>query len=193
MKLYHSVTSPFARKVRLAAAVLDVPLELVATDPMSDPADLLAANPLAKIPALLLDDGSSLFDSSVIVQVLDDLAGHRLMAPMGPERWDALRGEALADGIMEAAVASAAERWRPESEKSPSWLDRYDRAIERGLTEAAKAPPPWPRLPALALACALEYLDLRHERLAWRDRHPALRDWLVDLADKQVLKDTRPA
>ncbi len=192
MKLYTLKSSPFARKVRLAALILDVPLDLVETDPMADPADLQAANPLGKVPCLVLDDGSTLFDSSVIVQVLDDVAGHRLMSPMGPERWDALRGEALADGIMEAAVAAIAEIWRPEDERSASWLARYDRAIERGLTEAAKAPPPWPRLPALSLACALEYLDLRHARLAWRDRYPALADWLADLADKPPLKDTRP-
>jgi len=192
MKLYYSPTSPFARKVRLAAAVLDLPLELAPVNPLEDPPSLLAVNPLAKVPALELDDGGTLFDSAVIVQVLDDMAGHRLMAPMGPERWDALRGEALADGIMEAAVAATMEGRRPDGERSQSWLDRHVRAIDRGLAEAATAPPPWPRLPALALACALEYLDLRHPGLDWRARQPALADWHARLADQPLLKDTRP-
>jgi glutathione S-transferase len=192
MKLYVVSTSPFARKVRLVALVLDLPLDLVETPPLDDPPALLAANPLGKVPALELDDGSVLFDSPVIVQALDDMAGHRLLAPMGPERWEALRGEALADGIMEAAVGRTMELRRPEGDRSALWLGRYRRAIERGLAEAAKAPPAWPRLPALALACALEYLDLRHGDLAWRDGQPALAAWHAALADTPFLAATRP-
>lgn len=192
MKLYANTTSPFARKVLLAAAVLGLPLETVPTDPLADPADLLHANPLAKIPALELDDGSSLFDSPVIVQALDDMAGHRLLAPMGPERWEALRGEALADGIAEAAVATVMEQRRPEAQRSPDWLARHHRAIARGLSEAAKAPPPWPRLPALALAAALEYLDFRLPTIDWRRDHPALADWHAAIRDDPRLTATRP-
>lgn len=192
MKLYASDASPFVRKVRLVADLLDLPLDLIDTPVHDGPPDLLAANPLGKIPTLELDDGSTLFDSPLIVQALDDMAGHRLLAPMGPERWEALRDTALADGITEAAVSMVYNQRLPPTEQSPSRRDHLTRAIGRALAAAAKAPPAWPRLPALALAVALEYLDFRLPEIDWRRDHPALADWHAALADEPLLTTTRP-
>jgi len=195
MKLFHTPTSPFARKVRVVADLLGLPLETEVTPPMEDPPALLAANPLGKVPALVTEDGLTVFDSAVICQVLIEQGGGALIPAAGPARWRALRDEALADGISEAAVARTMERQRPDGERSPAWLARHTRAITRAL-DVAEADAPDPEagldLPKVALACALEYLDLRHEDLAWRTGRPRLTAWLAVVAEHPAMTATRP-
>ena len=180
MILRSAPASPFARKVRIAAAILGLPLSVVDADTGSPEDSLRRENPLGKIPTLILDDGTALFESSVIVAYLDTLAGgHRLVpADIGP-RFAALRLEALADGLAEAALLQVYEaRWRPADKRDAAWLAHQAGKVERGLATLEAAPPIGPvTVGHLALACALGYLDLRFDG-TWRGDHPRLVDWL---------------
>ena len=116
VQLYYSATSPYVRKVRIVAIEkgLDGAIELVEAMPWPDPSLISTQNPLGKVPALVLDDGSALYDSPVICEYLDTLGeGSRLLPQAGPARWRSLRIQALADGIMDAAVSIVLERRRP--------------------------------------------------------------------------------
>ena len=182
MKLRSSPASPFVRKVSIAAALLGLAdrIEVVAAD-TNDPADTLRVqNPLGKIPTLVLEDGRALYDSRVIVEYLDLLAGGGKLIPAGPERLRAdapgarrrrhRRGDPAG---LRAALARAGAR-------SANWIDHQTGKIARGLAALEAAPPPRPRATsrAIALACALGYLDLRFEG-AWRADHPRLVAWLA--------------
>jgi glutathione S-transferase len=188
MLLRSSSASPFARKVRIAAAVLglDDRIEVVPTD-TNDPADSLRTqNPLGKIPTLVLEDGRAIYDSAVILEYLDYLAGGGKIIPSGPERFDVLTRAALADGIAEAAILRIYEqRWREEGARSARWLDHQTGKIGRGLAAFEANPPPADRIDvaAIALACALGYLDLRFGG-SWRAERPRLVAWLDAFAAK---------
>ncbi|WP_341989037.1 glutathione S-transferase N-terminal domain-containing protein [Azorhizobium sp. AG788] len=180
MRLRYSPSSPFARKVRVAAAVLGVPLELETADTMDANDTLRQQNPLGKIPILLRDNGPALFDSSVIVTYLDHVAGGNRLIPTETEaRFATLRLEALADGVMDAALLQVYERrYRPEDKVVQSWLDNQAGKIARSLAELEAAPPAAgaPTAGDIALACAFGYLDFRHGG-AWRADHPNLVAW----------------
>jgi glutathione S-transferase len=182
MLLRSSSASPFARKVRIAAITLGLSdrIEIVPAD-TSDPADSLRAqNPLGKIPTLVLEDGRALYDSAVILEYLDFLAGGGEIIPAGPERFDALTRAALADGVADAAILKVYEqRWREDGARSARWLDHQSGKIARGLA-ALDADPPRAGVAdvaAISLACALGYLDLRFDG-AWRAERPRLVAWL---------------
>lgn len=184
MILRSTPSSPFVRKVRIAAAVLDLDglIEVQATD-LNDPADSIRAqNPLGKIPALLLDDGTTYYDSRVILDYLDHLAGGgRIIPREGPARYEALRLEALCDGILDASVLLVyEERYRPVDKRVQSWVDRQADKVARGLAALEAAPTPLTVVPdvgQIALACVLGYRDLRFGG-AWRKDHPNLVAWL---------------
>jgi glutathione S-transferase len=182
MLLRSSSASPFARKVRIAAITLGLSdqIEIVPAD-TSDPADSLRAqNPLGKIPTLVLDDGRAIYDSAVILEYLDFLAGGGKLIPIGPERFDTLTRAALADGVADAAILKVYEqRWREGGAHSARWLDHQSGKIARGLA-ALDADPPRAGaadVAAISLACALGYLDLRFNG-AWRAEQPRLAAWL---------------
>ncbi len=179
LRLRHSPASPFVRKCRLAAAVLGIPLELEPCD-TTDPTDSISTqNPLGKIPALLLEDGEVLFDSPVIVAYLDHLGGNKLIPADPKARFAALKLEALADGMADAALLQIYEhRYRPEGMQVQSWLDKQAAKVSRAL-ESLEANPPSEALTngAIALASALGYLDLRFKG-EWRSGHPKLVAWL---------------
>jgi glutathione S-transferase len=177
--------SPFGRKVRIAAAMLGLSerIEIVAAD-TSDPADSLRRqNPLGKIPTLIGEDGEAIFDSRVIVEYLDWLAGlgSGVLFPSEPAaRFKALTLQALADGIIDAAVLQVYElRYRDPSLRSAKWLDYQADKATRAVAALEKRPPEASarHIGAIALACALGYLDLRFEGL-WRSAHPRLVAWL---------------
>lgn len=181
--LRSSPASPFGRKVKLAAAILGLydRIESVNAD-TNDPSDSLRRqNPLGKIPVLITDDGQMLYDSRVIVEYLDHLAGGGRIIPAGAERFEVLRQQALADGIMDAAILRVYEkRFRPEEKWHAPWTDRQAEKIERALATLEAAPPAMGEelhLGHIALACALGYLDLRFAG-SWRDAHPNLVAWL---------------
>jgi glutathione S-transferase len=186
--LRSSPASPFGRKVKIAAALAGLTdrIEVVAAD-TNDPSEVLRQqNPLGKIPTLVLEDGSTLFDSRVIVEYLDHLAGGRLI-PAGPARFPALRQQALADGVMDAALLQVYEgRWRPQEKRVQEWIDHQAEKVKRGLdhAEANLAEPGASiHIGHIALACALGYLDLRMEG-RWRETYPKLVSWLDDFASR---------
>jgi glutathione S-transferase len=182
--LRSSPTSPFGRKVRIATAVLELSdrIEVVAAD-TNDPEDTLRLqNPLGKIPTLILEDGRALYDSRVIVEYLDALAGGGKIIPDGPARIAALSRQALADGIMDAALLQVYEqRYREPKIRSSTWVGRQAEKVARGLAVAERDPPGGIDVGAIALACALGYLDLRFAG-AWRAEHPELVVWLDGFA-----------
>jgi glutathione S-transferase len=187
--LRSSGASPFVRKVRIAADMLGFTdrMEAVEADTMNPAPDLLGQNPLGKIPALVMENGETLYDSRVILEYLDALAGGGKIIPSGWSRFDALRLQALADGIMDAGVLQMYEiRWRPEEHRVRKWVDHQRGKVERALdiTEALHASPAaLLHVGHISLACALGYLDLRFEG-RWRQSHPKLVAWLDDFAKR---------
>lgn len=188
MKLFYSPTSPFVRKVVIAAKIrgLDAQIERLPTDAHSSPATLLAANPLSKVPCLLTEDGVALFDSPVICEYLDSLGDAPPLFPdHGGPRWTALRQQALADGIMDAAVLARMESVRPQEETRSTVITRQKSAVTRGLTVLEEHPPEAgnPTIGAVSVACALGYLDFRFAADNWREGHPRLARWLDGFAE----------
>lgn len=187
MKLHLSPTSPASRKVRIGAAMLglDGAIELVPTDFMdlSDP--LYRHNPLGKIPTLVLEDGSALTNSAVILDYLDGRAGGGRIVPRADDgrRWRVLGEQALADGMLDAIVLQVYEvRFRPEDKRVASWVERQAGKVDGALAAFERRPPEGPRTVAdIALACALGFLDLRMEG-RWRADHPTLVAWLDGFA-----------
>ncbi|MFG1352214.1 glutathione S-transferase N-terminal domain-containing protein [Xanthobacter autotrophicus] len=181
MLLRFSATSPFVRKVRIAAAILGQTLEIEPADTL-DPNDTLRRqNPLGKVPALLTDEGEVLFDSSVILAYLDFLAGSGRILPLDPKaRIAALRKEALADGMMDAGILLLYEaRFRPAEKHEPKWLDHQEGKRTRALAafEADAAPFDGTiTVGDIALACALGWFDFRFEG-KWRADHLRLVAW----------------
>jgi glutathione S-transferase len=183
MILRSSPASPFVRKVRIAAGVLGYTdkIDVRETD-LNDPADAIRKqNPLGKIPALILDDGAVYYDSRVILEVLDHLAGGGRIVPREPQaRFAALRLQALCDGILDASVLLVYEsRYRPVDKQVQGWIDRQSDKVARGLATLEAAPPPLtptPDVGQIALACVLGYRDLRFGG-AWRRDHPCLVAW----------------
>jgi glutathione S-transferase len=183
MILRSSPASPFGRKVKIAAALLGLSdkFEIVVADTL-DPADpIRSQNPLGKIPALILENGSILYDSRVILEYLDYLAGGGLVLyPRDPAaRFAALTLAALADGIMDASLLCVYEtRFREEGKREPKWVDHQADKIQRGL-DALEAMPPAGAIDIghIGVACALGYLDLRFEG-KWRQSCPRLVAWL---------------
>lgn len=198
MRLLFSSTSPYARKVRVVITEkgLEDRVTEVPTNPMEPDADLVAQNPLHKVPALVLDDGASLYDSRVICEYLDSLGpGPRLLPESGDTRWQTLRRQALADGILDAALSTVMERRRPEGERSQMWLDRWSQAITRGVAVAEGdlgALSGTLDMSQIAVASALDYLDFRLPDLAWQDSHGALAGWLSDMLARPAFRRTDP-
>jgi glutathione S-transferase len=200
MKLFWSPASPFARKVRCVARErgLAERIEEAQVAVYDDPAELIAANPLGKIPALVLDDGEMLYDSPVICAYLDahaEARGTPLCPPSGPDRWRVLRAEALADGAMDLALGMTLDARKPENERSPTtiarWRTQLLRAVGAMQAEIA-ALPQEPTLGHIALACALGYIDLRQPGLAWRDGQAELARWYEAIASRPSLAETAP-
>ncbi len=184
MILRSSPASPFGRKTKIAATLLGLAVTMVEADTTSPTDSIRRENPLGKIPTLVLDDGTTLFDSSVIVAYLDAVAGGNRLIPaeIGP-RFAALRLEALADGLSEAALLQVYEgRWRDESRRDPNWVAHQAGKVARALAELETHPPQGAiTVGHIALSCALGYLDLRFDG-TWRADHPALVSWLDGFA-----------
>lgn len=201
MQLLYSPTSPYARKLRVLLAELDLGrrVELVAVVPMDDPPALTAANPLTKVPVLVTGMGptDSIFDSPVIAAYFLSLAPRQTLLPTsGTAHWQARTIESLADGILDAAIALRFEAAAGGTDRSPFWADRMRRAID-GAVDALPA-----RIAAAgndfsyATACAviaLEYLDFRFPGLDWRAASPPLAGLQKRWTDRPSLATTRPA
>jgi glutathione S-transferase len=188
MLLRSAAPSPFGRKVQIALVVLgfdDVKVE--PTDTMDLRDSIRDQNPLGKIPALIVDDGTVYYDSRVILEYLDDRAGGGKIIPRtGSERFAALRLQALSDGVLDASILCVYEgRWRPADKHEKKWIDYQDGKVQRALAMLEAAPPApassIPNVGQIALACALGYRDLRFGG-TWRAGHPRLVAWLDEFA-----------
>lgn len=190
MKLYGNPLSPFARKCKVIALALDIALEDVTTHPAQDEG-FRALNPLGKIPALLRDDGSVLFDSPVICEYLDHL-GAGAFFPKGDDRWRALGLQALGDGMADAAVAHV--MLGREKAPPPNYRARQMAAIEAAFTAAGQASlAASPTIGEIALACAIGYVGFRLPDMDWRGARPRLAAWYDEISAWPPMGATRPA
>ena len=200
MKLIGTTTSPYTRKVRVVLAEKRMECEFVVDAPNTDTSTVTRYNPLGKIPVLVLDDESTLFDSRVIAEYLDSASpGNRLIPEEKRPRIQARRWEALADGCTDAAVALVMEKRRPPAQQSAEWIARQQGKVDRALQMmaddlAAKA---WCTgdffsLADIALGCCLGWLELRLPDLPWRSNHPNLARLADKLALRPSFKDTAP-
>jgi glutathione S-transferase len=199
MQLLSSPASPFARKCRvvlLETGQADVEVRDVSASPMGGEADLNAANPSGKIPALIRDDGPALYDSRVITRFLDDRAGAGLYP--GTRLWDVLALEANADAVAEAALAITYEkRLRPEALWWPDWFEAQWNKVSRSLDamEGRSMALLEGHLNAaqIAVGCALGYLDLRHGDRDWRAGRATLAAWEAAFSTREAMHATAPA
>ncbi|WP_342360693.1 glutathione S-transferase family protein [Terrarubrum flagellatum] len=197
MILRSSAASPFGRKVKIAIALLGLTdqVKVEATDTNDAGDSIRQQNPLGKIPTLVLENGASLYDSRVILEYLDSVAGGGKIIPNGPARFDALVLQALADGLMDAALLQVYEgRYREADKHEPKWLTHQAGKVERALAALEPSPPSLPATPhvgVIALACALGYLDLRFNG-EWRKGHPNLVAFLDNFAGRvPAFEETR--
>ena len=200
LKLIASPTSPYARKVRIALAEKKIEYQLVNASPMDAGNPVHEWNPLGKLPVLILDDGTHLYDSRVIVEYIDLVSPvSRLIPEPARQRIAVKKWEALADGICDAAGAIVSERRRPEAQRSAEWIDRQRRKIENGTAELARElgdhawcyGEAW-SLADIATGCALGYLDLRYKELSWRESYPNLGRLAEKLGKRPSFADTAP-
>lgn len=188
MILRSSPPSPFGRKVKIAAAILGLDSEIkLEIGDTTDPSDSLRVqNPLGKIPILMLEDGTALYDSRVIVEYLDSRAGGGRIIPKEPgARFAVLTLQALCDGLLDASLLQIYEvRFRPEHMRDAKWVAYQADKVTRALTVLEASPPAitaMPDLGQIAVACALGYQDLRFQGV-WRKSYPKLVAWLDDFA-----------
>ena len=200
MKLIASLTSPFARKTRIVLAEKRIDYDLTVDVPWNADTQVPEYNPLGKIPVLVMDDGSTLYDSRVIVEYVDTLSPVSRLIPDGNrEKIQVKRWEALADGVCEAAATIFLEKKRDEATQSADWIVRHESKIRRGLEAMSVelAEKNWCHgefysLADIAVGCALGYLDLRFAQIDWRKTHPNLEKLADKLAQRQAFKDTVP-
>jgi glutathione S-transferase len=201
MKLIGTQTSPYTRKVRVVLAEKRIECEFEEDAP-SDPATRVPQfNPLGKVPVLIMDDGSALYDSRVIVEYLDSASPvSRLLPDINRERVQVKRWEALADGVCDAAVAIVAEKRRSADKQDPAWIERQSKKMERGVLTIAEelSERHWCfgegySLADIAVGIALGYLDLRFPELDWRTTYPNVAAHAEKLFKRASFRDTVPA
>ncbi|THF65126.1 glutathione S-transferase [Pseudothauera rhizosphaerae] len=200
MKLFASLTSPYARKIRIVLAEKKLPFELVVDSPWEANTRIPTINPLGKVPVLITDAEEVFFDSPVIAGYLETLdAGPALLPADRLATVQVRQSEALADGITDAAVAALLESRRPDGQRSDAEIARQKEKIARGLAalEARLGGRPWLHGDALSLGdvaagVALAYLDLRHPDIPWRAAHPALKRYAEHLFARPSFIDTTP-
>jgi glutathione S-transferase len=200
LKLIASQTSPYARKVRIALAEKKIEYQMVESSAWVPGNPVHAYNPLGKLPVLILDDGTHLFDSRVIVEYIDLVSPvSRLIPEPARQRIAVKKWEALADGVCDATSAIVVERRRPVKLQSDEWIERQRRKIDEGVAEFARElgdrawcyGDAW-SLADIATGCALGYLDLRHEELDWRGLYPNLARLADKLGKRASFADTVP-
>ncbi|MFN4005031.1 MAG: glutathione S-transferase C-terminal domain-containing protein [Hylemonella sp.] len=203
MKLIGSHTSPYVRKVRIVMAEKKLDYTFVLEDVWSEQTRIAEANPLGKIPCLIMEGGEAVFDSRVIVEYLDTLSPvGKLIPPVGRERAEVKTWEALADGVMDAALLARMEAvWphRTEAQRCQAWIDRQLgkidaslQAMSRGLGDQPYCAGNHFSLADVAVGCALGYLDFRFPQIAWRDAYPNLVRLQAKLMQRPSFADTVP-
>lgn len=198
MKLYVSSASPYVRKCLVLAHELGLYDQIEQVTIITHPIDrnpvLVADNPLGKIPALFTDTGDAVFDSRVICEYLNDLAKGSMFPDESSARWVALVDQALADGMLDAALLARYEASvRPKEFQWQPWADGQMQKITSGLARfdgLASELAGRIDIGTIALACALSYLDLRFQGLNWREAHPALGAWYADFSKRPSMQET---
>jgi glutathione S-transferase len=201
MKLLYSATSPYVRKVMVLAHETGlahrIELVPVTVAPTSVNEAVTAANPLTKVPTLLLETGQSLYDSAVIAEYLDSVQGGVPLVPRaGEPRWTALRRQAAADGLLDAAILMRYELvLRPAEKRWPDWIDGQMRKVRQtlaALEAEAGSLGASVTIGEIAIACALGYLDFRYPEEAWRTNHPGLAAFYAGFAQRPSMLATNP-
>ena len=204
MKLIGSTSSPYVRKVRVVMAEKKLDYTFVLDDVWTAASTVSSANPLGKVPCLVMEGGEALFDSRVIVEYLDTLSPvGKLIPAMGRERAEIKTWEALADGLLDAAVSARLEaHWdgRTKAQRSQAWIDRQTtkihgalRAMSQGLGEKPYCSGIHLSLADIAVGCALGYLDFRFPELDWRAEYPNLTRLHDKLVQRPSFQETVPA
>lgn len=204
MKLIGATTSPYVRKVRIVMAEKKLDYQFVLEDVWSADTGIADSNPLGKVPCLVMEGGEALFDSRVIVEYLDTLSPvGKLIPGVGRERAEVKTWEALADGLLDAAILARLEAtWagRTKAQRSQAWIDRQMRKIDdalkamgRGLGEKPHCCGVHFSLADVAVGCALGYLDFRFPQVDWRSTHPNLTRLYDKLSQRQSFIDSQPA
>ena len=202
MKLIGAVTSPYVRKVRVVMAEKKLDYQFIQEDVWNSNA-IVATNPLGKVPCLIMEGGEAVFDSRVIVEYVDNLSPvGKLIPNAGRERAEVRTWEALADGVMDAAILARLEAtWpgRADGERSAAWIERQLGKVDAALAAMAKGLGDKPfccgihlSLADIAVGCALGYLDFRFPQIEWRRRHLALAKLSDKLAQRQSFIDSAP-
>jgi glutathione S-transferase len=202
MKLIGALTSPYVRKVRVVMAEKKLDFQLVLEDVWNSDA-ILDANPLGKVPCLVMEGNDALFDSRVIVEYLDTLSPvGKLIPPSGRERAEVRTWEALADGVQDAAILARMEAtWKGRSaeQRSQAWIDRQLSRVDSGVGAMSRllGDKVWCNgnhftLADIAAGCALGYLDFRFPQIDWRERHPNLARLAAKLHARPSFADTAP-
>lgn len=200
MKLIGSLTSPYVRKTRIVLAEKKIEYEFVLDSPWVEGTQVAKFNPLGKIPVLVLDDESTLFDSRVIVEYLDNMTpNNKLLPASGRERITVKRWEALADGISDAAAAAFLEAKRPKKQQSQEWIDRQRGKIALALESISEeiGEAPWcfgnsMCLADIAVGAALGYLAFRFPDIDFQAQHPNLGRLYEKLMQRPSFQDTIP-
>jgi glutathione S-transferase len=203
MKLIGSITSPYVRKVRIVMAEKKLDFQFVTEDVWAADTSISAANPLGKVPCLVMEGGEAIFDSRVIVEYVDTLSPvGKLIPDRGRERAEVKTWEALADGLLDAAILARLEAtWpgRKEAERSQAWIDRQMKKIDdslmamnRALAERSNCVGIHLSLADIAVGAAVSYLDFRFPAIDWRGQHPNLGALYERLSQRQSFKDTQP-
>lgn len=200
MKLYYSATSPFVRKCLVVAQELGLRQKIELLPAAAHPVDrdraLVEHNPLGKVPTLIADDGAVLYDSRVICDYLNSLGDGRLVPAQGSLRWAVYRDQALADGVMEAAILVRYETIaRPEPLRWKGWIDGQMDKVTCGLAELEKNSGSLGQrvdVGTISVGCALGYLDFRYASLEWRGSYPKLAAWTSRFGERESMLGTRP-
>jgi glutathione S-transferase len=200
MKLIGSLASPFARKVRIVLAEKKIDYDFEIDNPWKAEAVTPRFNPLGKVPVLVLDDGTALFDSRVIVEFLDNASPiSRLIPAEHRERIEVRRWEALADGVIDAGALARLEKARKAGERSPAWIERQMGKVTRGLDEMEKdlGEKPWCTgntytLADIAVGACLGWLDFRFPQLDWKKSRGNLARELERVSERPSFIDTAP-
>jgi len=197
MQLFYSPASPFVRKV-MACAIereIDQQIEKRPTNPHASPPELIAHNPLSKVPCLVTGDGVALFDSPLICEFLDSVGEAAPMFPraQSPLRWQALKLQALGDGVLDAVVGRRMAGQQPREAARDAWVARQRAVVERSL-DLLEAEPPHKAVDigTITIACALGYQDFRFAAEPWRDRRPKLAAWFAAFAETPGIARTVP-
>ena len=199
MKLVGSKPSPYTRKARVILAEKGLKCEFIEESAWTAETTVPRYNPLNKVPALVMDDGESIYDSAVIAEYLDAISGGGLVPAGAVERARAHRDEALGDGICDAGITARLERQREASRQDAAWITRQMDKVNAGIAGVAAnlGSKPYlgggqPNVGDIACACALFWLEFRMPELRWREAHPNLKAWAERMESRPSFRDTRP-